>query len=74
VKAHYIQGKLIICYYYRRVINLLLVNSIMVGTIAIPSIIKMSQVMKSNRTEWTQQDELPVSEIQSNKLVYSSSF
>jgi hypothetical protein len=33
----------------------------MVGTTAIPSIIKMSQVMKANRTEWTQQDELPAS-------------
>ncbi|KAI9596592.1 CTLH/CRA C-terminal to lish motif domain-containing protein [Syncephalis fuscata] len=38
-----------------------LYTSVVVGTTAIPSIIKMSQVMKTNRTEWTQQDELPVS-------------
>jgi hypothetical protein len=32
----------------------------MVGAIALPVLIKMSTIMKEKKTEWSQEDELPV--------------
>ncbi|RKP07355.1 CTLH/CRA C-terminal to lish motif domain-containing protein [Thamnocephalis sphaerospora] len=51
-----------------------LYTSIAVGTTAIPSIIKMSQVVRTNRTEWTQQDELPVSIPMPDAVRFHSTF
>lgn len=37
-----------------------LLHSVMVGTTALPTIIKMATIMKEKKNEWSQQDELPV--------------
>jgi hypothetical protein len=35
-------------------------RSVLVGTMALPTIIKVVTIMNTKRTEWSQQDELPV--------------
>ncbi|OZJ05222.1 hypothetical protein BZG36_02453 [Bifiguratus adelaidae] len=48
--------------------------SVMVGTIALPTIIKMATIMKDKKTEWSQQDELPVEIPLPENLRYHSIF
>jgi hypothetical protein len=44
-------------------IRFYIVSSVTVGTQAMPTMIKMASIMKAKKTEWSQQQELPVCQI-----------
>ena len=69
------EGSLLFIFTYIVTLNLIYIHiSVLVGTTALPVIMKLYKIISLKKTEWSQQDELPVELPLSDDLRFHSVF